>query len=175
MGNQRRFAAQAYDPPQTARNRGRRRNDPKPSPFPPTGSCAKLLPHFPYPIVRSVTLSVGAVSRSRRLFPENPVSDDPHAVRGAADSAGCGRRRLAYSRGLQERPPGRFPVQQQFREERSWLATKCQAGIGARGLRGFWLSYGLEQASGRHGIWKKPNLFPYRGRISYAIPRPDQF
>ena len=84
MGNQRRFAAQASDPPQTARIHGKKWNGPTPSPFPPTRAGAKFSPHFSFPILLSAALPVGPLSRSRRPSSVIPVSDDPHAVFGAA-------------------------------------------------------------------------------------------
>ncbi len=100
MGNQRRFAAQASDPPQTARIRGRKSNGPTPSPFPPTRAGAKFSPHFSFPILLSAALPVGPLSRSRRPSSVIPVSDDPHAVFGAArpifPALGGGRGSRAY-------------------------------------------------------------------------------
>lgn len=82
MGNQRRFAAQASEPPHTARNPGRKGNGPKLFLFPPAMAGADIFPHLPYPVVCSANLSVGPSSRSYRLCLEISVADAVRAVFG---------------------------------------------------------------------------------------------
>ena len=83
MGNQRRFAAQASDPPQTASNCGRKVNGSTPSPFPPKRAGANFFPLYSHSVVRSAALPE-APPRSRLFLLEISYSDDPYALPGGA-------------------------------------------------------------------------------------------
>ena len=110
MGDQRRFACQASDPPQTAGYRGRKGNGSTPSPFPPTWAGAKFTPHLSRPLVLTSTL-LDAPSRSCHFHTETPVPDNTPAIHGcvcpvvpALDRGGGSRVRYSRGRVRQDNP-----------------------------------------------------------------------